>query len=79
MTGAEVAARIAERKQGHPGPLSMACFTEWCDDCALWGCQCQCHYVTPAQLRRIIAADRRATQAKSRHLRAHWDEESLHP
>jgi hypothetical protein len=59
VTREEVAARIAERKLGHPGPLSRACFDDRCDECGLYGCQCRCHYVTPEQLRRIIAGDMR--------------------
>jgi hypothetical protein len=59
MTSDEIAAIIAERTMGHDGPLSYACFTAWCNDCGLWGCQCRCHYVSAAQLRRIMAADLR--------------------
>jgi len=72
VTREELAERIAERKMGHPGPLSMACFDIHCDECGLWGCQCRCHYISPERLRRIIAAD-------IREMREHWGEGDLHP
>ena len=54
MTRDEVQAIIDERTSDHPGPLSRACFDKRDDDCGLWGCQCKCHYVTAAQLRKIV-------------------------
>lgn len=54
-TREEINAMIAARTLNHPGPLSRACFDKRDDDCGLWGCQCQCHYVTAAQLRRIVS------------------------
>jgi hypothetical protein len=79
VTGEEVAARIAERKMGHPGPLSRACFDARCDECGLWGCQCRCHYLSAEQVRRFIVADALEAKKRMRELRVHWAEEDLHP
>lgn len=57
MTREELEQLIAWRTRGHGGPLSRACFDGRCDDCGLYGCNDRCHYVSAAQLRRLMKAD----------------------